>query len=887
MREKITRLAQHLMKNNKVYTEKDPEYYVFADILTDDQADVLLVMERRREEKVEDIASRIGKSYAETFEMLMQLTDIGVIELKPQGDGTDRFELLIYLPGIFELMMLNREQAKAHPEIARAFEEYSRVSVEPVTQLMPMGNGALRVIPVESAIKSETRKASYEEISHWLTKYQNHIALAPCQCRLVRQQMGEGTGNMPEELCIILGATAESCIRTGKARRITKEEAEEVVKKAERRGYMHQVTNMDGTDKIWALCNCERNICFALRTSQYFGTPNMSRSNYIAEVDPKKCAACGQCVETCPANAVKLGQNLCTKEAVTYLPKVLPDDHNWGPDRYNPDFRTNYENTYASGSAPCKSACPAHVSVQGYIKLASQGKYLDALELIKKENPFPAVCGRICPHNCENECTRGSLDEPVAIDEIKKFIAEQELKEETRFVPEKLFDYSDKKIAVIGAGPAGLSCAFYLAQKGYTITVFEKQEKLGGMLTLGIPSYRLEKDVLEAEIEVLRKLGVTFKTGVEVGKDITIDELRKEGYHGFYLAIGAQGGRKLNIEGDDNENVIAGVDFLRDVNLGKAVKTEGNVVVIGGGNVAVDVARTAVRTGASSVSMFCLEGEKEMPAQAEEVAEAKEEKVAVNNGWGPKRIIIENGKVTGVEFKRCLSVFNEEKRFAPLFDEKDTKIVPADKVLLSIGQSIEWGDLLKGSKVEVNLNGTVVADSFTYQTGEEDIFAGGDVFTGPKFAIDAIAAGKEGADSLHRGVQEGQTLHLGRNRRIFDVLDKYNVEFSGYDKAKRASFSKDSKKKNTFSDPRITLTEEQIKTETGRCLECGIAHVDINQCLGCGECTVRCKFDAITLKREYDAYSFGYENIKKNAIKVVIKRKIKIAMNPNRDSKER
>jgi NADPH-dependent glutamate synthase beta subunit-like oxidoreductase/NAD-dependent dihydropyrimidine dehydrogenase PreA subunit len=887
MREKISKLAQHLMKNNKVYTEKDPEYYVFADILVDDQVDVLLAMERRKEEKVEDIASRIGKSYAEAFEMLMQLTDIGVIELKPQSDGTDRFELLIYLPGIFELMMLNREQAKAHPEIARAFEEYSRTTVEAVTQMMPMGNGALRVIPVESAIKSETRKASYEEISHWLTKYQNHIALAPCQCRLVRQQMGEGTGNMPEELCIILGATAESCIRTGKARRITKEEAEEVVKKAERRGYMHQVTNMDGTDKIWALCNCERNICFALRTSQYFGTPNMSRSNYIAEVDPKKCAACGQCVETCPANAVKLGQNLCTKEAVTYLPKVLPDDHNWGPDRYNPEFRTNYENTYASGSAPCKSACPAHVSVQGYIKLASQGKYLDALELIKKDNPFPAVCGRICPHNCENECTRGSLDEPVAIDEIKKFIAEQELKEATRFVPEKLFDYKDKKIAIIGAGPAGLSCAFYLAQKGYTITVFEKQEKLGGMLTLGIPSYRLEKDVLEAEIEVLRKLGVAFKTGIEVGKDITIGQLRKEGYHGFYLAIGAQGGRKLKIEGENNEDVIAGVDFLREVNLGNAVKTEGNVVVIGGGNVAIDVARTATRTGASSVSMFCLEGENEMPAQEEEVTEAKEEKVSVNNGWGPKRIIVENGKVKGVEFKRCLSVFNEEKRFAPSFDEKDTKIVPADKVLLSIGQSIEWGDLLKDSKVEVNPNGTVVADSFTYQTGERDIFAGGDVVTGPKFAIDAIAAGKEGADSLHRAVQEGQTLHLGRNRRIFDVLDKDNVEFGGYDKAKRASVSRDSKKENTYSDPRITLTEEQIKAETGRCLECGAAHVDPNQCLGCGECTVRCKFDAITLKREYDAYSFGYENIKKHAIKGVIKRKVKIAMNPNRDSKER
>lgn len=886
MREKISKLAQHITKRNKLFTEKDPEYYVFSDILTDEQADVLLAMERRKPEKVEDIASRISKSYEETFHMLMELTDIGVIELKPQEDGTDCFELLIYLPGIFELMMLNREQAKKHPEIARAFEEYSRASVEPVTQIMPMGNGALRVIPVESAIKSITRKAPYEEISYWLTKYQNHIALAPCQCRLVRQQMGEGTGNMPEELCIILGATAESCIRTGKARRITKQEAEEVVQKAEKRGYMHQVTNMDGTNKIWALCNCERNVCFALRTSQYFGTPNMSRSNYIATVDPEKCAACGQCVETCPANAVKLGQNLCTKEAVVYPKKPLPDNHNWGPDRYNKEFRTNFENTYESGSAPCKSACPAHISVQGYIKLASQGKYMDALELIKKENPFPAVCGRICPHNCESECTRSDLDHPVAIDEIKKFIADYELKKEHRFVPEKLFDYSDKKIAIIGSGPSGLSCAFYLAQKGYTITVFEKQEKLGGMLTLGIPSYRLEKTVVEAEIDVLKQLGVQFKTGVEVGKDITIDDLKKEGYHGFYLAIGAQGGRKLNIEGEENEDVIAGVSFLRDVNLGKKVRTEGNVVVIGGGNVAIDVARTATRTGAKSVTMLCLESEQEMPAQEEEVFEAKKEKVVIQNGWGPKRIIVENGKVTGVLFVRCTKVFNEQKRFAPEFDETDTLIIPADKVLLSIGQSIEWGNLLKGTKVAVNENGTVVADPFTLQTGEETIFAGGDVLTGPKFAIDAIAAGKEGADSLHRAVQEGQTLTLGRNRRIFTVLNKDNIEFGGYDKAKRASISHNAKKENTFLDPRITLSEEQVKAETKRCLECGVAVVDENQCIGCGECTVRCKFDAITLKKEYDAHSFGYENIKKHAIKHELGRKVKIALNPNRDSKE-
>jgi NADPH-dependent glutamate synthase beta subunit-like oxidoreductase/Fe-S-cluster-containing hydrogenase component 2 len=884
IRQKIVQLAQHVSGRKEAFTEKDPEYYIFADMVSDKEADLIISMKRRNEEKVEDLAKRNNIPYAEAFDICMHLTDLGILELKPQSDGTDRFELPIYVPGIFELMMLNRENANAHPEIARAFEEYTRSTVERVVTSMPMGNGAMRVIPVESAIKADTRKAPFEEISYWLTKYQNHIALAPCQCRLVRQQMGEGTGNLPEEMCLILGATAESCIATGKARRITRKEADEVLLLAEKRGYMHQVSNMDGTNKIWAICNCERNVCLALRTSQYFNTPNMSRSNYVAHVDKEKCSACGQCVETCPANAVKLGSNLCTKEEIKYPVMPLPDDHNWSKDRYNPDFRENFENTYQSGSAPCKATCPAHISVQGYIKLASQGKYDEALELIKKENPFPAICGRICPHPCEQECTRNGIDDPVAIDDIKKFIADREIKKEHQFIPEKLFNYNNIKMAIIGGGPSGLSCAFFLAQKGYSITVFEKLDQVGGMLKYGIPSFRLERDVIDAEIEVIKKMGVEFKCGVEVGKDVTLDELRNQGYKAFYVSIGAQGGRKLNIEGEDHPSVIAGVEYLRDVNLGKDIKTPGNVVVIGGGNVAVDVARTAVRTGANQVDMVCLESANEMPAQDEEVLEAKGENIKINNGWGPTKIIIENNKVTGIEFKKCISVFDKDNKFNPKYDEKDTIILKADTVLLSIGQSIEWGNMLEGSKVELRRGNAAIADSLTLQTGESDIFVGGDVYTGPKFAIDAIAAGKEGADSMHRFVHPGQTLNLGRNRREFLILDKDNVNYSSYDNAKREKVAHDKSKDLTFSDPRLTLSEEQVQKETKRCLECGAAEVDPNQCIGCGECTVRCKFDAITLTKVFDAKSYGYENIKPHALKRVIGRKVKIAFNPNRDS---
>ncbi len=282
--------------------------------------------------------------------------------------------------------------------------------------------------------------------------------------------------------------------------------------------------------------------------------------------------------------------------------------------------------------------------------------------------------------------------------------------------------------------------------------------------------------------------------------------------------------------------------------------------------------------------MFCLESAKEMPAQDEEVAEAKEENIGINNGWGPVRIIVEGDAVTGVEFKRCLSVFDSNHKFSPKYDENDKKIVPADEVLLSIGQSIEWGNMLEESKVELRRGNAAIADSLTLQTSESDIFVGGDVYTGPKFAIDAIAAGKEGADSLHRFVHAGQSLTLGRNRREFLVLDKDNVDYTSYDTAKREKVAHDDSKNKTFSDPRSTLTQEQVAKETKRCLECGVAHVDPNQCIGCGECTVRCKFDAITLSRVFDAKSFGYENIKPHAAKRAIGRKVKIAFNSNRDS---
>jgi NADPH-dependent glutamate synthase beta subunit-like oxidoreductase/NAD-dependent dihydropyrimidine dehydrogenase PreA subunit len=884
LRECIVDLARLIRGSKKLTITKDmPDYYVLVDLVTDEMAEVLLGMKKRRTYlKPSQVAKNIGKSTEYCSKVLETCLDVGVVESR-KVDGSYEYNIPIYVPGIFEIMVLNKKQAESHPEIAKAFEEYTRTTIAPMVDKVPLGRGALRVIPVESAISGENRKANYEEISYWLNKYDGQIAVGACQCRRSRRIMGEGCGDLEDEKCIILGDLADAGVRTNKLRRVTKEEASEIILKAEKEGCVHQVTNMDGKDKIFAICNCNINVCFALRTSQYFNAPNMSKSNYVAEVNPENCVACGACVEKCPSNAIRLGEKLCTKTPINVAKMELPDDHRWSKERYNPDFRNNRKLVVPeTGTAPCITECPAHLAIQGYIRFASQGKYREALEVIKRVNPLPAVCGRICPHNCEDACTRNFIDSPVAIDDIKRFIADKDMEAESRFVPEKMHAYG-KKIAIIGSGPAGISCAYYLAIDGYKVTVFEKQEKLGGMLTLGIPAFRLEKDVIASEIDVLRELDVEFKTGIEVGKDVTIPELRKEGFEGFYLAIGAQGGRKLGLEGEDAKGVITGVDFLRNVALDNADKLNGNIVVIGGGNVAIDVARTATRTGGKTVNMYCLESRKEMPALDEEIEEAESENIKINNGYGPNKIVVENGKVTGVEFKKCLSVFNDEGRFSPKYDDKDIITVPADHVLLSVGQSIEWGNLIDGTDVELNRNKTVAADGFTYATDEPDIFVGGDCFTGPKFAINAIASGKQGAISLHRSVWEGQSLTIGRPYNGFAEIDKDNLDLKDYDTTKRQRPLHIKENDGTFKDTRATLTEEQLKKETARCLGCGVAVVDEGKCLGCGVCTVMCKFDAVSIRKINNVGQAAYEDMPKEVLKNMPKREIKIAIRKVKD----
>ena len=880
----------------KKITRNDPEYWGLAGVLTDEEALLALKLGVRKPKTLSEIVKISGLEEKKCEALLEEMSRKGLLEYNWENAAHEKqYVLPMYVPGCAEFFNMNAKILESNPEMGTFFEHMSRLPLEKITPFVPEGGAGIgmHVIPVEKAIEMENESVDLEHISYWLSKYEGKYAASPCSCRRSRLTHDEGCADDPEGWCVAVGDMADYVVETQKdGRYISKEEALDIFRQAEENGFVHQITNIDGKNKIFAICNCNVNVCYALRTSQLFNTPNMSRSAYIAKVEKQNCVACGKCVEACPAGAVKLGQKLCDKEGcdITYPRMPLPGDQPWGEHMWTHNYRdVNRINCYDAGTAPCKTACPAHIGIQGYLQLAKEGRYEDALALIKKDNPLPAVCGHVCNRRCEDACTRGTIDEAVAIDEVKRFIAERDLNAETRFIPKKtipsLKGGFEEKIAIIGAGPAGLSCAYFLALTGYKPTIFEKNAEPGGMLRYGIPSYKLEKDLLAAEIDVIRQLGVEIRCGVEVGKDVTIEDLREQGYKGFYAAIGCQRGRKPGISGENAEGAYAAVDFLREAGAKESFALEGDVVVVGGGNVAIDAARISSRCTDAKISMFCLEAREKMPASNEETEEALEEGIELNCGWGPKEVLEENGHVSGVVFKKCTRVFDAQGRFSPEYDENDTVTIPCRHVIFSVGQAIDWGHMLDNLHVELRPNGGALANKLTYQTSEPDIFVGGDVYTGPKFAIDAIAAGREGAISLHRYVHEHCTLTIGRNRRDFIELDKENIKVETYDSSSRQIPPKADVKEQakTFRDLSQSLTEEQVKKETSRCLSCGASVVDPNKCIGCGVCTTKCMFDAIHLHREIpgasimraseDKLKYILPNMVKQSIKVKFKKK--------------
>ena len=544
----------------------------------------------------------------------------------------------------------------------------------------------------------------------------------------------------------------------------------------------------------------------------------LERPRYV-ELD--KCTACGECAKACPIdvpNQFDMGLRE-RKAAFKLYPQGMPS-------AFAIDKR---------GTAPCKATCPAHVSIQGYIALINDGRYKEALKLFKEAHPFPAVCGRVCHHPCEGECTRNDVDQPLAIRELHRFLADYEKQSGEFYIPEIKAQKRDEKIAVVGSGPAGLTAAYYLLLQGYGVTIFEKLPEPGGMMRVGIPEYRLPRDILADEIDVIRQMGAEIKCGVTFGRDITLESLKAEGYAACFMAIGLHGGRTLGVENEDAAGVLQGVDFLRDTAMGKDVEIGEDVIVVGGGNVAIDVALTAKRKGAKNVTLICLEKREEMPAWEHEIQEALESEINIVNSFGPKTFFIDKGnKVSGIEFKTCTAVFDENKRFNPQYDDNACQPFFGDTIIVAIGQSTNL-EGIREQGIAISRPGGLEADPVTLQTPIEWVFAGGDAFYGPKSVVDAVSCGKEAAESIHRFIN-GLDLTEGRDKK--------------WDFVKPDTASEPQKRRTTvrcldpkarecnFLEVSFGYDEQEAKTEAQRCLKCGI-------CSECYQCVDACLANAI------------------------------------------
>jgi formate dehydrogenase beta subunit len=539
---------------------------------------------------------------------------------------------------------------------------------------------------------------------------------------------------------------------------------------------------------------------------------------------------------------------------------------------------------------PCMMACPAHTNAGRYVALIAEGRYEEAYRLARDPNPLASICGRVCAHPCETACRRGAIDQPIAIRALKRFLTERHGPESKRPVDVNEGRIQDKlpyRIAIVGAGPVGLSAAHDLALMGYSVTIFEASPVAGGMLYLGVPEYRLPRDVVEAQVrEILATGDITLKLNTAAGRDFTISDLRRQGFHAVLLAVGAHSSRDLSIPGVDLDGVYKGIDFLLNVNLGYQFTVGKKVIVIGGGNVAMDVARSAarevvrqhagvehqepsqesmdavatremvdvslsaLRLGASEVHLVCLESRQDMPAALEEIVEAEEEGIILHPGFGPKRFVGEGGRVTGLEALKTKSVFDENRRFSPSFYEASETLFECDTVIMAIGQAPRLDFLKPEDNVEVSRRGLIAVNPANLMTSADGVFAGGDCVFGPRLIIDSVADGKRaavGIDEYLRG-----RLHPEPAVTV-DVSTRHSMPSYLLDLIRQPIPTVPLDRRTGTTEVEVVLDEETARTEAQRCLHCWVNTVfegnleDGSLCILCGGCVDVCPESCLEL----------------------------------------
>ncbi len=878
LRKKIIRLAKLFNGKLSRYYQingRSPEYQILANLLTDKQADVVLAAGLRKVRTVSALSRRSGYVTEDIVRISGELAQLGFFSSWVE-DGVRKYYADAFVPATMMNVLTNEVTVANHPEVAELFDRYIARMDDMFPANRAVGTGMVRVIPAAASISDKNSSDSgedgsnseesvvsdYDKLSYYLDNA-SKLCVSSCACAVARRVECEGDGTIENGLCLHLDRQAEYYIETGRGREITRNEALRLLRRTDSIGLIHTLVNTYAKGKALTICTSSYSTCLGLRGAIDKGTFVSVASNFIAE-RKDGCVACGKCMSSCPTNAIRMSSRFSLIDVQSILSPMRKNERN----DEGVDYRERFEECDRSGTAPCMAYCRLGMPVQAFLNLTEAGEYEKAYELMLENNPFPTITSLLCVCESESHCARGRIDEAVAIKDVERFLSAKCSADHP--IPSTINSAGtvyDDKIAIVGSGAAGMSCAYFLAKMGYRPVIFEKDNIPGGALSKYVPIYRIDKSIVEQEFDKLEKMGVEIRCGINVGVDITAEELKKAGFGAFMLAIGMQDGKFADASGNDAEGIYSGMEYLRMLNRNEIEIHKGDVVVVGDGIVAFSLARSIARKGGNDVFLFTKCSRDEIDMELEELLNAETEGVEVNNEWVISEVLGTAGRVSAAVFKKVIRKKGYGNESLPEYDENDIRTVECSTLIYAVNQVIDWCGLDKQFGIEIDPKKNLpVIDFRTFETSVPGVFAGGDMAEGDFGVADSIKEGRICAESIHRYLRKGQNLKIARRKGKYVPINRDSINYQSVDYSPvqrvHAEYDKRYVNRRSFFFGKVVYSDDQAKAEASRCLDCSKISYDADRCIGCGQCSAKCPTSSFGMAKRSrkDVFSDGYES---------------------------